>query len=67
MSKDKIVVYSPYNWSIKLKIDGGMYRWEGIELESRRVFKPKIEISGDYTIVEMSEFNSDSILIGIAP
>lgn len=67
MGKDKIVVYSPYNWSIKLKIDGSSYRWEGIELDSRRIFKPRVEILGDYTIIEMSEFNSDSLLIGTTP
>ncbi|MCS7111471.1 MAG: DUF4038 domain-containing protein [Ignisphaera sp.] len=64
MSKDKIVVYTPYNWSIKLKTNGETYRWDGIELASRRVFKPRIEISGDYTIIKMSEFNSDLLIIG---
>jgi hypothetical protein len=65
MSKDKIVVYSPYNWDIKLRVDGSSYRWEGIELESRRFFRPKIELVGDYTVIDMMEFNSDSIIIGI--
>jgi len=65
MSRDKIIVYSPYSWDIKLRVDGSLYRWEGIELESRRFFKPRIELVGDYTVIDMMEFNSDSIIIGI--
>jgi len=62
--EEKIVIYTPYNWDVKLKIDGGLYRWEGIDLGSRRVFKPNVEKYGDYSIIRMSEFNNDILIIG---
>ncbi len=62
--KDKIVIYTPYDWDIKLRLNEIPCEWEGIELESRRVFKPTVKISGDYSIIEMSDFNSDILFIG---
>lgn len=63
-SEEKIIVYTPYNWDIKLKIDKELYRWEGIDLGARRVFKPKVEKCGNYSIIEMSKFNNDILIIG---
>uniref|UniRef100_A0A7J3QDJ5 DUF4038 domain-containing protein n=1 Tax=Ignisphaera aggregans TaxID=334771 RepID=A0A7J3QDJ5_9CREN len=67
IGKGKIIFYTPYyNYTIKLDIDGSSYRWKGIELESRRVFKPRIETEKGYTSINLPEFiNSDSIVIGI--
>ncbi|MBS7648086.1 MAG: DUF4038 domain-containing protein [Candidatus Bathyarchaeia archaeon] len=62
--RDKIAVYTPYNWDIKLRLNGISCKWEGIELESRRVFKPEVKISSDYSVIEMTDFNSDILFIG---
>ncbi|HOP95505.1 MAG TPA: DUF4038 domain-containing protein [Dictyoglomaceae bacterium] len=62
--KDKIVIYTPFNWEIKLKLDGASYEWEGIDLETRRIFKPDIEISPDFTEIKMAEFNNDILILG---
>jgi hypothetical protein len=62
--KDKIVVYAPYECSVRLRIDGSAYRWEGIELEGRRIFKPRVIVHGDEAVIEAAEFNGDILLIG---
>ena len=63
-SDSRIVIYTPYNWNISLKIDASLYNWEGIELEERRIFRPEIEIFQEHSIIKMSEFNSDILIIG---
>ncbi|MEM4461593.1 MAG: DUF4038 domain-containing protein [Candidatus Bathyarchaeia archaeon] len=64
IGRGKIVVYTPYNCSVGLRMDGAAYRWEGIELEGRRIFKPRVEVRGDETIIKMADFNSDILVIG---
>ncbi|MCS7146514.1 MAG: DUF4038 domain-containing protein [Nitrososphaerota archaeon] len=61
---DKIVVYAPYCWEIRLRLDEVPREWEGIELESRRIFKPAVKTFSDYTAIEMPDFNSDVLFIG---
>ncbi|MEM2091751.1 MAG: DUF4038 domain-containing protein [Candidatus Bathyarchaeia archaeon] len=63
-SEDKIIVYTPFNWDVKLRLNEVIYKWEGIELASRKVFKPTVKISGDHIIIEKSNFNADVLLIG---
>lgn len=63
--KNKLVVYAPYNWDVKLKVDATSYEWEGFALETRSIVKPRLEESGDYTLIRMPELNSDILLIGV--
>jgi hypothetical protein len=65
-TKDKVVVYCPYSWDISLRLDDKPFKWEGIELESRRVFRPRIEASDCYLKVGMAEYNADALIIGQA-
>ncbi|MBO3753799.1 MAG: DUF4038 domain-containing protein [Candidatus Brockarchaeota archaeon] len=60
----KIIVYTPFNTDIKLKSDESYSKWEGIDLETRRVFKPKVEITENGFIIKMTEFNNDLLIIG---
>lgn len=62
--RDKIVIYTPYNIEMKLKVDGSLYKWEGIELEGRRIFKPKAEVNRDHSVIRTAEFNGDLLIIG---
>ncbi|MEM1557335.1 MAG: DUF4038 domain-containing protein, partial [Thermoproteota archaeon] len=62
---DKIIVYTPYNWDIKLRIDGALYEWEGIDLGLMRFFKPDVKAFEGYSVLEMSEFNNDALIIGV--
>ncbi|MEM4180394.1 MAG: DUF4038 domain-containing protein [Nitrososphaerota archaeon] len=62
--RDKIVVYVPFGCDVRLRMDGVSCRWEGVELESRRVFKPAARLEGDCTVLEMPGFNSDVLFIG---
>jgi hypothetical protein len=62
--KDKVAIYTPFNTEIKLKVDSSLYKWEGIELENRRVFKPKYKNEGDHAVIEMTGFNGDLLIIG---
>ncbi|MEM3815276.1 MAG: DUF4038 domain-containing protein [Candidatus Bathyarchaeia archaeon] len=63
-SEDKVIVYTPYSWDVKLRLNGVSCKWEGIELESRRVFKLRVKGLSDCIIIEMPDFNSDALLIG---
>jgi len=63
-SDEKIIIYSPFNVDIGLKSDISTYEWRAIELQTRKVFKPEINIFIDHSIIKMSEFNSDVIFIG---
>lgn len=65
--EDKIVIYTPFNTDIKLKVDGSSYKWEGIELQNRKIFKPKIKNEKEYSTVKMTEFNGDLLIVGIKP
>ncbi|MCX8170852.1 MAG: DUF4038 domain-containing protein [Candidatus Bathyarchaeota archaeon] len=62
--KDKIVIYAPFNAEIKLSAEFSSYKWEGIELRGRRIFKPKIEVDGGRLTVKTTEFNGDILIIG---
>jgi len=61
---DKIVIYSPFNVDIKLKVDSSLYEWEGIELEGRRIFKPRIKDEGGFSRIKMTVFNGDFLIVG---
>lgn len=62
--EDKILVYTPFNTDIKLKTDGAYSKWEGIDLEARRIFKPEVEREENCFTIRMTEFNSDLLIIG---
>lgn len=63
--KGKLVVYAPYNWDVKLRVDATAYEWEGFALETRSVVKPRVEVSGGCTVIRMPELNSDILLVGV--
>jgi len=63
-AKDKIVIYCPYSWNILLRLDAEPSRWEGIELESPRIFKPSVKAAGSYLKIGMAEYNTDVLIIG---
>jgi len=65
IGKGKVVVYVPYAWRIKLRLEAGSYKWLGLELETRRVFKPDIIEEGSTTIFQTPEFNSDFVIVGV--
>ena len=47
-----------------MKIDGSIYRWEGIKMEDRRAFRPEVKDSKGHFVIEVAEFNSDLLIIG---
>lgn len=63
-SDKKIIIYSPFNVDIGLKLDISSYEWNAIELQTRKVFNPEVDIFIDHSIIKMNEFNSDVIFIG---
>jgi hypothetical protein len=65
--KDKMLVYTPFSTKIKLKIDEPYNKWEGIDLESRRIFKPMLEKTENFLEIKMAGFNNDLLIIGSKP
>jgi len=65
--KDKLIVYTPFNTDIKLKNDESYDEWEGIDLEARRIFKPKVDKTENSLVVKMAEFNNGLLIIGSKP
>ena len=63
--KGKIVVYTPYSWDVKLKVDTTAYKWECFALETRCILKPRVEDSGDGATLRAPELNSDVLIIGV--
>lgn len=63
--KDKIVIYTPSNWEIKFILDKNekIKKSLGIELETRKVFIPEIEIQSEEVKIKKSPFNSDILYI----
>jgi len=51
---------------LMFEIDCSHYKWEGIDLEGRRIFKPKIKDEGKYIIIiiKMAVFNRDYLVVG---
>ncbi|MEM3746732.1 MAG: DUF4038 domain-containing protein [Thermoproteota archaeon] len=62
--EDKILIYTPFNTEIRLKTDEAYSKWEGIDLGSRRIFKPEVEREENCFTIRMTEFNSDLLIIG---
>jgi len=62
--RNKIVIYNPYNSNVILRLNED-YEWEGVELMERKFFVPEVKKTEGETIIKMSPFNSDSLLIGL--
>ncbi|MEM3980674.1 MAG: hypothetical protein QXF79_05410 [Ignisphaera sp.] len=62
--KEKVVVYVPYSWRVKLNLESNSYTWIGIDLDSRKMFNPEVLNERAITIVEIPEINNDYLLIG---
>ncbi|MCX7942254.1 MAG: DUF4038 domain-containing protein [Dictyoglomaceae bacterium] len=62
--KDKILIYTPFNLDIKLKLEED-YEWEGIELKERIIFVPEIKREGENILIKRIPFNSDLLFIGV--
>jgi hypothetical protein len=66
MSKDssKIVIYSPYNMDIKVNMDLTGYKWSVIGLSDKLFGKPVVKNNSGLWTIEMSNFNSDILVLG---
>ena len=58
----KIVLYAPHAYDVALKTDLDGYRCQVFDLENRRPMVPVVE-TGDTSIVRMSMFNGDALLV----
>lgn len=63
--RGKVVVYTPYSWSLKLKVDASAYDWECFALEKRSPLKPKVAASSEGAALRVPEANSDLLLVGL--
>lgn len=61
---EKIVVYSPFNTDVKIRLNVSGYKWEAVELRTRKIFKAEIETSIEQSTIKMHKFNSDVLFIG---
>ncbi len=60
----KIAIYCPYPFGIDLDLDLTGYDVVGIDLETRRIVKPIVEI-GAKSRIDMHRFNSDVLFIAL--
>lgn len=63
----KIIIYTPFNIEVRLKVDGSSYKWDGVELETRRIFEPKVKSEKGYSAIKTTEFNGDLLIVGTEP
>ncbi|MHA6533147.1 apiosidase-like domain-containing protein [Paenibacillus sp. BAC0078] len=61
----KIAVYVPVNTVLKLNADLGEYDFTIIDLEHRRVAAASLIVKEKTTVIDMHDFESDVLLIGV--
>jgi hypothetical protein len=59
-----IFIYLPYNVKVQVKQNLSAYSFEGIDLSTRNVLRLNTSISDEQSTIEMSEVNSDILIIG---
>jgi hypothetical protein len=62
---ETIVIYIPYSTHVRVNRNLEGYSWTLINLADRHFGKPIIITEGDTSIIEMHEFNSDHLVIGV--
>jgi len=63
-SKDKVVIYIPYNVDVRVNKNLKNYDFFIINLGNKLIAKPRIEYNRKNTIFKMHDFNSDVLIIG---
>lgn len=61
----KVVVYIPSNTTVKIDMELDNYDFCIIDLEKKNVGKPSIEVHDGKTLIQMHNFASDALVIGI--
>ena len=64
-SSNKFAIYIPCNVEVEVKLDLTDYDWTLVDLAERRFAQPEISSRQQGSVIKMSPFNSDVLLIGI--
>ncbi len=64
VSSDKVVIYIPFNHEVKVNIDLTDHNWTLVDLAEKRFAQPEIVNKQQGSVIKMSPFNSDVLLIG---
>jgi hypothetical protein len=64
-NNQKIVIYMPYNAELQLNVDLANYECVSFNLSERLVMYPEIEIIPEGSRINMHQFNTDVLIIGI--
>lgn len=60
----KIVLYMPYNVPIRMGMDLTNYNWTAIDLASRQVIIPELDINREQSTIRMLDTNADILFVG---
>jgi hypothetical protein len=60
----KVVIYSPFSVDIEVGMDLSGYGITAVDLKERRFFTPEVKLSGESSIIEMGDINSDVLYLG---
>lgn len=60
----KIVLYMPYNVPIRVGMDLTNYNWTAIDLASRQVIIPELDINQEQSTIRMLDTNADILFVG---
>jgi hypothetical protein len=61
----KVVIYIPYSVDVRLRMDLERYEFVLIELAEKRIARPRTRVEQGLSIIEMHDFNSDALVIGV--
>lgn len=64
-SLSKVAIYVPVNTVLRLNADLGEYEFTIIDLEHRRFAAAVITVKERTTVIDMHEFESDVLVIGV--
>ena len=62
---ERIAIYAPYQVDITVGADLSGYNLTLINLKNRLFAKPVISVNSDRTVIKLSGFNSDVLILGI--
>ena len=61
----KILIYIPYSTYVNVSEDLSKYECLLIDMSEKLFSKPLISVKKDHSVIEMHDFNSDVLFIGI--
>ena len=61
----RIAIYAPFTAEVEIGLDLSGYDFTALDLKERRFFTPEVKLTGGSSVIEMCDFNSDVLYLGL--